>query len=93
MARSGCSAVSPRTSAVAQKADVQAPTSAFCRIASASGQRADPALKARFRRLLTQSGPRRFPRQCLAYADIAAVSTANKWSDMARKSKVPESAK
>ncbi len=56
LAGSGCSAVSPRTSAVGQKADLRAPMSGFRRIASASGQRADPALKARFRRLLTQSG-------------------------------------
>jgi hypothetical protein len=53
LARSGCSAVSARTSAVGQKADLRAPMSGFHRIASASGQRADPALKARFRRLLT----------------------------------------
>ncbi len=35
MANSGCSAVSPRTSAVGQKADVQAPTSALSLISSA----------------------------------------------------------
>ncbi len=60
LARSGCSAVSPRTSAVGQKADLHAPMSGFRRIASASCQRADPALKARFRQLLTPSGLRRF---------------------------------
>ncbi len=54
VAISGCSAVSPRTSAVGQKADLRAPMSGFRRIASASGQRAGPALKARFRRLLTR---------------------------------------
>ncbi len=56
LAINGCSAVPPRTSDVGQKTDLRTPTSAFCRIASASGQRADAALKARFPRLLTLCG-------------------------------------
>ncbi len=56
MAINGCSAVPPRTSDVGQKADIRAPMSGFHRIASASGQRTDPALKARFRRFLVESG-------------------------------------
>ncbi len=53
--QSGCSPVSPRTSAVGQKADLCAPMSGFRSIASASPRRADPVLKARFRRLLAHS--------------------------------------
>ena len=56
MAKGGCSALSRRTSAVGQKADLRALMSGFRSIASATPRRADPALKARFRRLLVESG-------------------------------------